>query len=526
MPQSISKDLSESDYDELIFNYLEEYSLLLSFFRLFQSSFERIISFSDLDNLLALITDDNIHTLGPYWELRFLTAISYWKASLGLVFDVVDNLVRLKNLNSLASNFLVDSQIFHIEALIAFKSNSPDSLELLQSALFLATEYNFLYQTIDVLLTKAEIDPDHFFDTINQAFTLADVNIHPLIHAKLYALLGAHYIQEKKWTEAEKNLLQSSKLVQGSYDKKTYYQVVADFSYVLVVTRQLQDALESSIVLLDDNVSVLYRIRGFYLYGLTLLLLDQKSESIEIIEEGIRIALTHKEHISLPWFYEILNLIYLSLNDFENASRYGNLTYKAYFDSSDSDAGHRSKLVNTFLLCLENDYGRALNQITGLLYEVPSELIQYESYSALLTVLLGSQESLELNKFNDIWDAIKELDSVSLIRTLIDTKYGKNFIGLCPFHQEKTPSFPEIKQVENYLNQEDLKDFTVGIELVLLVITTRQEDIYTVDEILKLLEIIERELMSLKIKFTSLDIGLEKIRIITKVLIQQKCFFR
>ena len=325
-PQVAGTELSNKEYDKLLQDFLGDYSLLLSFFRLFQASFERNISFKDLDNLLALITEENIESLGPYWESRFLSTICYWKVTLGLVFDVVDNLTRLKNLNSEACNYLLDSQIFHIEALMAFKNNSSDSHELLNSAYFLAKEYHFFYQSVEVLLTKLELEPDSVSQTAETIFSLTSERRHSLIHAKIYALLGSFFIQEKNWSEAEKNLLQSSKLVQGSYDKKTYYQVIADFSYVLVVTRQLHEALEASTVLLDDSVSILYRIRGFYLYGLTLLLLDRKSESIEILEEGIRVALSHDEHISLPWFYELLELIYVSSQDFENASRYSNLT--------------------------------------------------------------------------------------------------------------------------------------------------------------------------------------------------------
>ena len=496
LSKETSKDLTDKEYDALLLNSLETFSLLLSFFRLFQATFVRAITFLDLDNLLALVTEDNLDSLGPYWETRFLSAICYWKTSLGLVFDVVDNLTRLKNLNSEASNFLVESQIFHIEALIAFKNNSSDSAELLQSAYFLATEYHFTYQTLEVLFSKLELFPDDTIKTAEMIFSITNENDYPLIKARVYAILGAYYIQQKNWSEAEKHLLQSSKLVQGSYDKKTYYQVIADFSYVLVITRQLQDALESSIILLDDNVSILYRIRGFYLYGLTLLLLEQKTEAIEILEEGIRVALTHKEHISLPWFYELLEVIYLSLNDFENASRYSNLTYKAYFDSSNSEGGYREKIASSYILALEKDYGRAVNQISGLLHELSSIELQSEAYSALQSFLLSSKENIQGEKFVERWSTIDSQESSSELGTLIDFK---NSILL----QKNSELEFNTKIVDN--NFESFKNKFISLEFKLLQ-QIYQNNKNTSDTILKsTLAQMEQSFSFLKVKFIIFD---------------------
>lgn len=450
-----TKDITDQAFDDLLATFLEESTLLLSFFRLFQSSFERTINFSDLDNLLALLTDDTISSLGPYWESRFLTAICYWKSSLGLVFDVVDNLTHLKNLNSIANNFLIESQIFHIEALIAFKNNTQDYIELLQSAYYLAKEYDFFYQSVDVLLSKCELEPDTILQTIEEVFSFTEDDLHPLIRARFYAILGSHYIQAKNWDEAEKYLLQSSKLVQGSYDKRTYYQVIADFSYVLVITRQLQDALESSVVLLDDNVSILYRIRGFYLYGLTLLLMNQKTEAIEIIEEGIRVALTHKEHISLPWFYELLELIYFSQMDLENASRYSNLTYKAYFESSDAQGGFRAKLCSSYLLAFEKDFGHASTQVTGLLNDASSVQLQTESYLALQSILLGSKENIDLKQFSGFWDTINDLEKDVLPTVLLSFKNDL-------LHSPATMEVPEIPTMSN---DRSFREFCYVVEL-------------------------------------------------------------
>ena len=496
-------DIPDQEYDKLLQDFLGEYSLLLSFFRLFQSSFERNIGFSDLDNLLTLITEENLTSLGPYWESKFLSAICYWKVSLGLVFDVVDNLTRLKNLNHDASNFLLESQIFHIEALIAFKNNSPDSSELLNSAYFLAKEYNFFYQAIEVLLTKLELETDSISQNVESIFSLTSNQNYPLIRARIYALLGSYYIHQKNWQEAEKNLLQSSKLVQGSYDKKTYYQVIADFSYVLVVTRQLQEALESSVVLLDDNVYILYRIRGFYLYGLTLLLLDRKTESIEILEEGIRVALTHEEHISLPWFYEILQLVYVSLNDIENASRYSNLTYKAYFESSSSDSGYRSKIASSYILALGKDYGRALTQITGMLSETSATDLQFEAYSALETIILGSKEQIKIDSFKDVWNSVELLETDSKLRSLLNLK--KDLIT-----NSNPIDFFSLIEIESSTEQFTEKSLDAEIYLLWLLFNKKSEN--SINKFFDYTEKLVQFFSSLHVKFISTDYTIDVIK--------------
>ena len=420
LPADQTKELADADFDALLQEYTGDYSLVLSYFRLLQSSFQRNVAFQDLDNLLTLLRDDNISSLGPYWECRFLATMCSWKVSLGLIFDVVDNLNQFKNLNVEASNFLFESQIFLLEAQIAFKNNNvQDSKELLQSALYLAQEYKFFYQLMEVIFAKFEIDIQSLSETVELLFSLTNEKHHPLVRAKMYANLGAYYIQQKNWSEAEKNLLTASKLVQGSYDKKTYYQVISDFSYVLVITNQLHEALEASRVLLDDNVSILYRIRGFYLYALTLLLLGQKNDCIEILVEGIRIVISFKEHISLPWFYELLEIIYLSLNDIETALRYSNLTYKAYFESSDAEFGYRSKLISSYLLALQNDFGHAVTQLSGLLSEITTPEQQLEVYSAIQTILIASQESINVSQL---------LPTQAFLDTFEDTLLVKQFI--------------------------------------------------------------------------------------------------
>jgi hypothetical protein len=397
-----SKTVSDSDFDTILQTFLGKSSLLLSFFRLQQFIFQRNLTFLDLDNLLALITEENMDTLGSYWEIRFLTIISYWKVELGLVFDVVENLLRLKNLNSVATSFLVESQIFHLEAQIAFKNNQIlDCNELLQSSYFLATEFDFFFHRIEVLFSKLALDKESIAETIKTFFEVTSEKDHPLIRSRVYANLGAYYIQEKNWSEAEKNLLQSSKLIQGSFDKKTYFQVISDFSYVLVISNQLKEALEASAVLLDDNVPLLFRIRGFYIHGLTLFLLQQQNNAIDIIEEGLRITLTFKEHISLPWFYELLSLIYISLNDWETASSYGQLAFKSYFDSSNFEAGNRSKIISSYLLALKKDFGSSFNLIQSTYAEISSGELQLEAFTCLQSIVIASHEPINLEKIVD-----------------------------------------------------------------------------------------------------------------------------
>lgn len=460
LQDALSKSFSDTEYDVAFQKYIGKYSLLLSVFRLFQSSFDRDIIFNDLDNLLTLLPADVIDSLGPYWELRFLSIICYWKTSLGLVFDVVDNLTMLKNLNGYATNMLIESQIFHIEALLSYKNNQKlDSIELLQSAYYVAKEYGFFYQSIDVLFSKFTIDTDNLSETTELILLLTNDKTYPLIRAKLYALLGAYYIQEKNWSEAENKLLQASKLVQGSYDKKTYYQVIADFSYVLVITRQLQLALESSIVLLDDHVSLLYRIRGFYLYGLSLALLDQMKDAIEIIEEGIRIALSFKEHISLPWFYELLEFIYLSMNDKETALRYSNLTFKAYFDASKSDEGYRSKIRSSYILALNKDFGRSFTQVMSLFSEHLTPALQYESYSVLQLAFLVSQETSLSSKISEIWNNVNILDHSGPLMSLVKLK--NNLLSL-------TESDVSFDGLNDSLEDNSFKGLLFQIEFLLL----------------------------------------------------------
>src|SRR5690606_28466291 len=90
---------------------------------------------------------------------------------------------------------------------------------------------------------------------------------------------------------------------------------------------------------------------------------------------------------------------------------------------------------------------------------------------------------------NNIYQQINEqTDIVALVSKFVDlTKKGKNYMGLCPFHDEKTPSFsvtPEkniafcfgckkgggpitflaqIKNISNYDAAKELAD-TLGIE--------------------------------------------------------------
>ena len=451
---------SDTVSDTKLSEYIGDFSLLLSVFRLLQTSFERDIIFNDLDNLLTLITNDNINLLGPYWEMRFLSIICYWKTTLGLVFDVVDNLANLKNLNGLATNFLIESQVFHIEAIIAFKNNQlEDSIQLLQSAYYLSHEYNFFYQSIEVLFSKFVIDVKNLQRTKNEIMSLTNEKEHPLLRAKLYAMMGAYYIQEKNWPAAETQLLQASKLVQDTYEKKTYYQVIADFSYVLVITNQLQEALESSVVLLDDNVGLLYRIRGFYLYGLTLLLLDQKKDAIEILEEGIRIALSFKEHISLPWFYEILEFIYISNKDIETSLRYCNLTFEAYFDSSKLEDGYRAKLRASYILSLHKDYGRSLSQSTGLLSESISPKLQNETFSLLQLSFLASNEQHKKNKIQEIYENITLGVQSESLTDLIE--YKNKILSI----STSTIEFHSIFKIDS---KDSFKDLSCKFEFFLL----------------------------------------------------------
>ena len=495
-PKDNKKVIDDTEFDSLLESVIHHYSIILSFFRMKQLIFQRNVTFIDVKNLEDIISGEKIHIVGAYWEIRFLLTSAYWRLELGSILEVIELVNQIKALNSIAMNPLIDSHIFHIESIIAYNEKQyTEYNELVNSAYFLANEYQYNTQLFDILLTKAAFDKDNFNMVIEEIFSLTDDKSFPIVRANVYFLLANYHIENKNWNQAEKELLKASKILQQfTLYSKLYYQVIADFTFVLLNSHQLNEALESGMILIDNKVPLLIRIRGHYLLALALLLSDSVKESIEYLEEGLRTALEYNEKISLPWFYELLGLIYISQSDWITAQNYFELTYKAYFEVNNSEEGYRSKIISAFLLSIDANYGIAFSQLQGLLsLEIAQLDILEELIWSIQSVILMSKEHVAFENYNTIWheQIVDSLDS-TVKKNLFETRSllinGK-----------------EILKEENihYLNQineiEDVSNFSVESALWLFFILKRQDFQHNVLPLIE--KIVNPFLNSIKINF-------------------------
>lgn len=420
------KTVTDITLDQKLEVFLGKFSSLLAFFRIQHIQFRRNITIDDLKNLDILIKDSTIDSLGSYWEIRFLTLLSYWRIELGVIYEAIESISQLKLLNSVSLNNLVESQIFHLESIISIKNNNKENFfELLQSAEYLASEYNYIYQYAEILISRAKYDQDNFLEVISKVEAITNESDHKFVRAKIYSLLGSYFINRKDWKNAEIELMKASKFLHEKFDLKLYYQVVSDFSYVLIISNQIKQSLEGSAVLLEDDVPMLYRLRGFYLYGVGSLLSNDLNVAISSLEEGIRVALNHKEELSLPWFYEFLGIIHITTNTYDVALRYFELTFKAYYDISYTKEGYRAKIITCYLLALNNQFGMAFTQIQSLLANEISDLqILTEILWGLQSIILLSEEKIEDENFIKIWNnQIKPSNDNDI---LLDLYYSKH----------------------------------------------------------------------------------------------------
>lgn len=401
------ENLPKESTTQRLVSVFGHFSHLLAFFQFEQTKFKRSLTISDLQAMETLLTDEKIVLLDTYWELYILTAFTQWRLNFSLLFEATESLTTLKETNSVLMNSHYDTIAFILDAQIAFLQNNPqEALLLLQSAEYLATSQDNKIDLIRIWELKAAFDsePDSTKPLLNKWIKTATKNKLDWLKAKGMSALANYSIQEKNWEIAEKYSKQALTIFSTSIDEYSYLESVSNYDYLLLIQRKFEEAIEYASPLIEITKPILFQLRGAYLQSLAYLSLSEKETAIEILEEGIRLGIHNEQPLQLPWFYELLGMIYVMGSDWRTAAHYFNLAAKNYIEVSRLEQNYRAKLAEIYVTALDNNHGRSFTQIQNFLASEVSDFpILLENLWANQSILLVSKENIPQNKWNNLW---------------------------------------------------------------------------------------------------------------------------
>ncbi|MHA2362883.1 MAG: hypothetical protein ACXAC7_02925 [Candidatus Hodarchaeales archaeon] len=407
--------------------FLGPFSHLLAFFRMEQAQFSRFFPIQDFQSTETIFTDQIIKDLGPYWELVLLLKLTKWRLHFSLIYEAIESVALAKHLNSIASNQGFDSIIFQIEAQIASsQDNSQEAIELLRSAEFLAKQQHNEIMKINILDLKAQFDAKKSLDYFNNWLITAQNHKLVWLEAKALKNIADFYIKKKEWTQAESCITRAINIFNRSIDQYGYVEALADYCYLLIAIKNYEKCLEFSEIITETERPLIIQLRGVYLQAVSLLHMKFFKEAIELLEEAIRQAMHSPQSFQLPWFYELLGIIYISNSDWEIASNYFNLASRAYFDLSHLEEGYSANLIQIYAIALMDDYGKAFLLLQNLFAnEITNVDILQEVLWANQSIILLSKEPIQQMKWNNLWKTKIEADQTNSESNLINENLNK-----------------------------------------------------------------------------------------------------
>lgn len=417
---------AEERLDNQLVEFLGPLGVLLATFRAQQISLVRRPNAEDLQNLEVLLSDEALAEVDPYWEMRFLLLLVEWRAELALLYEAGEGLSDAKGLNSVLTNPLADVRIFQLEARLFFHQGQPtESREMLRSAEFMAKAHQALPDLAQVLELQGSLFPETQPEVTQALLDLTQSPDHNWLRGRSLALLGNFFVRGNEWGQAENVLEQSLELLQNTQDEHMFCHALADLTYTALAQLQLRRAQELAQGLVVQSRPLLFQLRGRYLAALASLLQQDPHSSVDHLETAVREALTSSDDLLLPWFYELLGLTYMALDDWGTVAKYFGVAAKTYLDSSRFEEGVRNQLAQAYALALANNHGSALSILHNLLANElgDPELVQ-EVLWAIQNVALLSQEQVTTDIWEERWEELVSTDP--LVDRLYKVKWGRS----------------------------------------------------------------------------------------------------